>query len=69
MILAMRTASVTAGVRDISLLSTIVVGATDQHLRAVFLPALLHRLQSFFMAWQDRFTVFFKKTIFEFIDD
>jgi len=69
MVLTVRTASVTAGVRDICLFSTIVVGAASQHFRAVFLPTLLHRLQSFFMAWQDRFTVLFEKMIFEFIDD
>ena len=69
MVLAMGTVSVATGMRNIDLFPAVVIRALRQHVRAIFLSALCHGLQSLCMAWQDGILVSVQKTILEFVND
>ncbi len=69
MVLAMRTIPVAAGMWNIGLFSTAVIGTLYQHVRAMLMPASKHSLQCLSMARQDKITVSIKKATPEFVDD
>ena len=69
MVLAMGTVPVATGMWNIDLFSAVVIRTLHQHVRAVFLSALCHGLQSLCVAWQDGILVSVQKVVLEFIDD
>jgi hypothetical protein len=65
MILAMGTISMTAGMGYIAMSSTIVIGASGQHMRTRFFSALFHGRQRFFMTGQNDGLIFVEKSLFK----
>jgi len=55
--------------RNVHFLVAFVISTSDQHLRAMFLPALFHGIESSDMIRQDMFLVSVQETILEFADD
>ena len=68
MVLAMGTVSMAAGMWNIVLFSTGVIGTLFQHVRAMLVPAVDHGVYGLSMAGQDKFFVTIKKAIPEFVD-
>jgi hypothetical protein len=66
-ILAVGAVSMAAGVGDVSAMPALVIGTLRNHIRAVMLTTLLHRVEGVSMTWQG--IVFGKKLIGEFINN
>jgi hypothetical protein len=54
---------------DVHFLAAFAISASDQHLRAMFLPAPFHGIESVDMIRQDMFLVSLQETILELADD